>query len=228
LDFFSSLNLCSSITMPPKKTPAASKKQLTTTDVFLYYPNLIGYLRVGFMIASFVYAAEWKISVACYLLAFMGDVLDGHVARAFNQCSKFGGILDMVTDRVSTCGLLVIVSHLYPSYSLHCILLIVLDIASHWFHVMSVSAHHKSEESLAHRNPILRWYYSIYPLFGYCCVGTECFYILLYVLHFYPNNLLHQLCFFGCLPACVLKQIVNVIQLLSAADAIAQTDIKKY
>lgn len=77
--------------MPPKKastnTKASSnKKELTTTDVFLYYPNLIGYLRVGFMIASFVYAAEWKVSVACYLLAFMGDVLDGHVARAFNQC----------------------------------------------------------------------------------------------------------------------------------------------
>lgn len=42
----------------------------------------------------------------------------------------------MVTDRVSTCGLLVIVSHLYPVYSLYFILLIVLDIASHWFHVM--------------------------------------------------------------------------------------------
>lgn len=68
---------------------ASDKKKLTTTDVFLYYPNLIGYLRVGFMIASFVYAAEWKISVACYLLAFMGDVLDGHVARAFNQCKAF-------------------------------------------------------------------------------------------------------------------------------------------
>jgi hypothetical protein len=32
-------------------------------------------------------------------------------------------------------------------------------------------------------------------------------------------------CFYGCLPACILKQIVNVIQLLSAADAIAQTDL---
>ena len=78
--------------MPPKKSTSepksTNKKKLTTTDVFLYYPNLIGYLRVGFMIASFVYAAEWKVSVACYLLAFMGDVLDGHVARAFNQCMK--------------------------------------------------------------------------------------------------------------------------------------------
>lgn len=42
----------------------------------------------------------------------------------------------MVTDRVSTCGLLVIVSHLYPVNKLYFILLIVLDITSHWFHVM--------------------------------------------------------------------------------------------
>eukprot|EP01035_Chromulina_nebulosa_P025467 gene25468-33236_t len=159
-----------------------------------------------------------------YLLAFVGDVVDGYVARAFNQCSKFGGILDMVTDRISTCGLLVVVSAIYPDYSLYFILLIILDIASHWFHVMSVSAHHKSKEALEHRNPILKWYYSVYILFGYCCVGTEIFYVLLYVLKHVEVPLLHQICFYGCLPACVLKQIVNVIQLLSAADAIAQID----
>lgn len=57
---------------------------------------------------------------------------------------------------------------------------------------ISVSAHHKSKEALAHRNALLQWYYSIYPLFGYCCVGTECFYILLYVHHFFPNPIVYQ------------------------------------
>ena len=42
----------------------------------------------------------------------------------------------MVTDRISTCGLLVVISGIYPDYSLYFILLIILDIASHWFHVM--------------------------------------------------------------------------------------------
>lgn len=157
----------------------------------------------------------------------------------------------MVTDRVSTCGLLVVVSHLYPKYNLAFILLIVLDITSHWFHVQSVSAHHKSKEALEHRNALLQWYYSIYPLFGYCCVGTEAFYILLYVLHHFPNPIVHQvchavrffscaadannllqplcflycqICFFGCMPACILKQLVNVVQLTSAAEALAAVD----
>ena len=110
----------------------------------------------------------------------------------FPKGSKFGGVLDMVTDRVSSCGLLVIVSHLYPTYKLHFNLLIVLDITSHWFHVMSVSAHHKSKEALEHRNALLQWYYSVYPLFGYCCVGTEAFYILLYVIYHQPDPLMSQ------------------------------------
>lgn len=59
----------------------------------------------------------------------------------------------------------------------------------------SVTEHHKSSGALQHRNAILRWYYAIYPLFGYCCVGTECFYICLYVLHYYPNNILEQVRF---------------------------------
>lgn len=42
----------------------------------------------------------------------------------------------MVTDRVSTMGLLVVLSHLYPSYLLGFISLMVIDIMSHWFHVV--------------------------------------------------------------------------------------------
>jgi hypothetical protein len=136
----------------------------------------------------------------------------------FDVGSQFGGILDMVTDRISTCGLLVILSGIYPVYMFYFILLILLDISSHWFHVMrwekknlawshyypnhkacpwiphlnSVSSHHKSKEALEHRSPILQWYYSIYPLFGYCCVGAETFYILLYIIYFYPHPLLNQ------------------------------------
>jgi len=114
-----------------------AKKQITARDVLLYYPNLIGYARFIFMALSFVLAkSNWFAAIIFYLLAFMGDVVDGHVARAFKQCSKFGGVLDMVTDRVSTCGLLVIDAELYPAYSTYFIFLIVLDITSHWFHVM--------------------------------------------------------------------------------------------
>jgi CDP-diacylglycerol--inositol 3-phosphatidyltransferase len=60
---------------------------VSTADVLLYYPNLIGYGRFIFMLLSFALAqSSWKAAVVCYILAFVGDVVDGYVARAFNQC----------------------------------------------------------------------------------------------------------------------------------------------
>lgn len=109
----------------------------TSTDVLLYYPNLVGYARVLFMILSFYFAlSHWQLALTCYFLAFFGDVVDGYVARYFGQSSTYGGILDMVTDRVSTCGFLVILSQLYKDYLFVIVMLIVIDISSHWFHVM--------------------------------------------------------------------------------------------
>jgi phosphatidylglycerophosphate synthase len=48
-----------------------------------------------------------------YLYSFTADLFDGMAARKFNQCSTFGGLLDMVTDRCSTLGLLFV---LYGEY----------------------------------------------------------------------------------------------------------------
>ena len=71
------------------------------SEVLLFYPNLIGYLRIIFMILSFYFSKyNWSLAIFFYGFAFFGDVVDGHVARAFNQSSEFGGILDMVTDRL--------------------------------------------------------------------------------------------------------------------------------
>lgn len=60
----------------------------TALDVLLFYPNLIGYARFIFMVIAFATAySNWQVSIASYLLAFVGDVVDGYVARAFNQCT---------------------------------------------------------------------------------------------------------------------------------------------
>lgn len=39
------------------------------------------------------------------------------------------------------------------------------------------------------------------------------------------DDVTFQICFYGCLPACVLKQLVNVVQLLSAAEVMAKIDV---
>lgn len=208
-------------------TTKHSPQSVTSSQVLRFVPNLIGYARIFSMLLSFAYAlVNWKWSIIFYLAAFTGDLFDGMAARYFNQCSNFGGVLDMVTDRVSTAGLLMILVHLYPQYSFCFIGLMCIDIFSHWFHVMSTAGdgHHKSDATLKDRNMILRWYYAVPFLFGYCCVGAELFYLFLYVLHFFPNPVLQYICFYGCLPGCVIKQIVNVAQLCSAAYVIAESD----
>ena len=196
-------------------------------DVLLFFPNMIGYARVVFMVLALYYAqSDWKKCLSCYCVAFGGDVVDGWVARRFDQSSSYGGTLDMVTDRVSTAGFLVMLASLMQEHAIYFSLLAVLDIGSHWFHMVSISggAGHKSEEALRERNPILKWYYGIYVLFGYCCVGAEFFYIFLYVYHFTANTTVLKLALYVCGPACALKNAINGVQMFSACYAIAEND----
>ncbi|CCI40185.1 unnamed protein product [Albugo candida] len=205
----------------------------TAKHVFLYVPNLVGYLRVILSLYSLSIAlVDYKTSLVCYACSFACDYFDGLFARWLNQCSSFGAVLDMVTDRCSTAGLLFILAHLYPAKSIYFLYILLLDFSSHWMHMYSSRGHHKT--GLHERNFLLRVYYGCYPLFGYCCVGSEVFYMLLYILAFdasYKIPLIQlpltHLCYIVCLPACVMKNIINLAQLFSAANAIATEDAEK-
>jgi CDP-diacylglycerol--inositol 3-phosphatidyltransferase len=59
--------------------------------------------------------------------------VDGWCARKFNQVSTFGAVLDMVTDRVSTACLLVILSQIYRC---QCSLLLYTDISVSWTYLV--------------------------------------------------------------------------------------------
>ncbi len=212
---------------PPLKKGKSLLMEVEAKDVLAYYPNLIGYLRVLCMFLAFWYYFDWKMSLTFYLLSFGGDVIDGYVARKCDQSSTYGGFLDMVTDRVATGGYLMMLMRLYSGskYDLRCLcfqFLMILDVASHWFHTVSVGmSGHKSEEKLRERNALLRWYYSYYYLFGYCCVGAELYYVGLFLEYHNPSFVIHHYIF---LPGCVIKQIVNIAQLASACYTIAEKD----
>ena len=61
-----------------------------------------GYLRVILVFLSMyvMFTRPW-LAAAAYFLSVVLDEFDGMAARAFNQCTKFGAILDVVTDRYS-------------------------------------------------------------------------------------------------------------------------------
>lgn len=83
---------------------------VTPANVLIYIPNLIGYGRIIFTLTSLILMilapSQWIISIALYVSSFVGDLFDGMAARRYNQTSTFGGLMDMVTDRCSTTGLL--------------------------------------------------------------------------------------------------------------------------
>lgn len=92
-----------------------ANKSTSAGDVLLYVPNLIGYLRVICTVLSLIlmicFPHMWITAIILYVSSFVGDLFDGMAARKFDQCSLFGGLLDMVTDRCSTAGLLCALSH---------------------------------------------------------------------------------------------------------------------
>lgn len=76
------------------------KKTLTTPKTILcYYPNQIGYIRLlSLFLGSILYSVSPKIFLFFYLINFLGDYLDGIIARKFDQCSSYGALLDCCID----------------------------------------------------------------------------------------------------------------------------------
>ena len=98
-------------------------------------------------------------SISCLL-----DALDGYAARKFNQSTKFGAVLDMVTDRCTTACLLVFLASAFPRWSILFQGLISLDFASHYMHMYATLA--MGDAGQSHKNVdegrswILKQYYS--------------------------------------------------------------------
>ena len=51
-----------------------------------------------FLLMIVMFSRPW-LAASAYFLNVVLDEFDGIAARALNQCTKFGTILDMITDR---------------------------------------------------------------------------------------------------------------------------------
>eukprot|EP01117_Protostelium_nocturnum_P014040 TRINITY_DN5305_c0_g1_i2.p1 TRINITY_DN5305_c0_g1~~TRINITY_DN5305_c0_g1_i2.p1 ORF type:complete len:146 (-),score=27.36 TRINITY_DN5305_c0_g1_i2:78-515(-) len=111
---------------------------VTSSDVLLYFANIVGYSRVIALFGAYYYFhTNWVLGLGLYLYSFGMDMVDGTIARAFNQSSRFGAALDMMTDKMSTPGLFLALTYLYPSFKYFFLFTMFLDIISHYFHVTS-------------------------------------------------------------------------------------------
>ncbi|KAH8498109.1 hypothetical protein H0E87_017144 [Populus deltoides] len=153
-------------------------------SVYLYIPNIIGYTRVLMNCYAFAicFSNKW-LFCALYFISFVCDGIDGWAARKFNQVSTFGAVLDMVTDRISTASLLVILSQVYRPGMVF-LSLLALDIGSHWLQMYSTfllgKASHKDVKDST--NWLFKAYYGNRMFMAYCCVACEVLYISLFLL----------------------------------------------
>ncbi|KAK3009228.1 hypothetical protein RJ639_014765 [Escallonia herrerae] len=112
-----------------------------------------------------------KLFSLLYFISFVCDALDGWFAQKFNQVLTLGVVLDMVTDRISTACLLVILSQL----GLVFLSLLALDIASRWLQMYSTflvgKVSHKDVNNSTNR--LFKVYSGNRMFMGYCCVACE-------------------------------------------------------
>ena len=212
---------------------------MSINKVFLYVPNIIGYVRFGFYLASFIFHSlgNWQLCISLYAIAFVLDEFDGRAARALNQSSNFGAALDMVADRSATAGLCLILAQLYPNYLLAFIGAIALDISSHYYLIYATGILGKSSHKDSAQwstNGLLKLYYGNKSFMDLLILGNELFYMLLYLnfyllgMNFYLGDLnvnIWQLLLSICLPIYILKQATNILQLQASAQEIASIDL---
>jgi len=113
-----------------------TSRWLNHDNIFLFIPNIIGYTRV-LLAASSLYFMRWhpKYCTCLYIVSCLLDAFDGMAARRFGQSTKFGAVLDMVTDRCTTACLLCYLCSAYPQYTVYFQTLVSVDLASHYMHM---------------------------------------------------------------------------------------------
>ncbi|XP_065715604.1 CDP-diacylglycerol--inositol 3-phosphatidyltransferase [Patagioenas fasciata] len=203
-------------------------------NVLLFAPNVIGYARVALAAASFwLMPSRPGPAAALYGASAALDAVDGAVARRLHQGTRFGAMLDMLTDRLSSMCLLVNLALLYPATAALFQLSMALDIASHWLHLhcttLEGGASHKNVGGEGHW--LLRLYYTHKPVLFVVCAGNEAFYCALYLLRFGdgPRVLpggpgLFRLLLWVATPMAALKFLLNLLQLGGAAARLAALD----
>ncbi|AGO10027.1 AaceriAAR037Wp [[Ashbya] aceris (nom. inval.)] len=222
-------------------TPLVQAQQETTVtakQVLQYIPNRIGYMRVATMVvACFLMKNHPAWTTVVYGVSCLLDALDGTMARRYGQTSRFGAVLDMVTDRSTTNALICFLCLLYPRWTPVFQLLIALDLSSHYMHMYgSLSCGDDSHKKIEKDQWLLHMYYSRRDVLFAVCFLNELFYFGIYLAGFpqlwhvwLPGmGRLHfgTLVALLCLPGYVFKQIANVVQLNRAALLLAHMDAR--
>ncbi|EEB12696.1 CDP-diacylglycerol--inositol 3-phosphatidyltransferase, putative [Pediculus humanus corporis] len=206
-------------------------KTKNSENIFLFIPNIIGYARVILAIISFYFMkTHYVIATSCYIISALLDAFDGHAARYFNQSTKFGAILDQLTDRCGTMGLLVVLSNFYPTYLFWFQMVMIIDVACHWIYLHSSLLQGKTSHKFVDlsENAIMRLYYTNKTILFFMCATNELFFASLYLLNFTPGPMkIFKILTYATAPFMLIKNFISLIQLFVACKNIGVIDVKE-
>jgi len=198
-------------------------------EKLFYVPNMIGFLRIFLLITSATFYENVDNFTVFYFLSFCLDGLDGFTARALKQETKFGYALDMITDRIGSALLYILLIEKSTRYiKFFFILCLFLDISSHWFATLQGKKTHKG----SNENLVLVWYYKPMNLCS-TCLFNEMFLLSLNYWSFTLGAGIFsrpvQLCIQGFLGSFfVLKTGISFVQLIDSCSIILnQCDEKR-
>lgn len=206
------------------------------SQVYFYYANIIDYFR--FILLGFALFNYDKPILFFFLYgsSSLMDLFDGMAARHWGQFSRFGSALDMIADRLSTASLLIILGSLYKNWTLIFLLLVLLDVGSHWLQIYSSlleiirNPDIVNHKSVKEKFIVLEIYYkNKYVLFTLCLFG-ELFLLLTYLNFFHPElmiNEIYKILFYVSLVLYSIKQFTSIVQIFGAADRIVSIDEKE-
>ncbi|XP_066260054.1 CDP-diacylglycerol--inositol 3-phosphatidyltransferase [Euwallacea similis] len=207
----------------------------TEENIFLFVPNIIGYARVILALISFYFMpTNYVIASLCYVVSALLDVVDGHAARYFNQGTKFGAMLDQLTDRCGTMGLVAVLAHLYPNAMFPLLLSMCIDVACHWIYLHSSILQGKQSHKFIDmsENPIMNVYYTNRIVLFFMCFGNEAFFASLYLYYFTPGPLvlgfpLLKIILYLSAPVMLAKTFISLLHCIVAAKNLSIIDINE-
>ncbi len=197
----------------------------TKKPAYLYWPNIVDYIRIllfaVFLINAFRAPA---IALICFIILALCDVLDGYLARKFNQQSHLGTALDFMIDRVATAALLLILACKFPGAWLLFCSLMIIDLSSHFMHLYKTSilggGNHK--HAYASHNRILDLYYNNRAVLFILCFCHDAWLISLFWYAFAPSHwLIVPLVLFA--PGLIAKTLIHLLQFYRACVELLST-----
>ena len=129
-------------------------------------PNILSLFRIV-LIIPFVLSMlkeDYIFSGLILITSGISDLLDGFIARRFNQITKFGGMIDPVADKLTLVAVMVCIGAKFPEVIPFMTILVIKECAMLLASVMLLRKHKTP--------PMAKWYGKIGTVVFYVSVVT--------------------------------------------------------